>query len=143
MIIACHCKSEMIFLGYVIPMIEDSPVILCGFPSPAEDYREDGLDFNGYLGINRPSVYVLRAKGDSMTGAGIMPDDVIVVDKSKEAREGSIVVASIDGYFTLKRLFLKPNVRLHPENPRYSDIMLSGLEELEIFGVVTAIVRKL
>ena len=57
-------------------MIEDAPVIICGFPSPAEDYREDFLDFNSYLGCNRPSVYALRARGYSMTGAGIYPDDI-------------------------------------------------------------------
>ena len=55
-------------------MIEDAPVIICGFPSPAEDYRENFLDFNSYLGCNRPSVYALRARGYSMTGAGIYPD---------------------------------------------------------------------
>ena len=53
-------------------MIEEAPIILCGFPSPAEDYREDVLDFNSYLDISRPSVYALRAKGFSMTGAGIL-----------------------------------------------------------------------
>jgi DNA polymerase V len=124
-------------------MIEEAPIILCGFPSPAEDYREDVLDFNSYLDISRPSVYALRAKGFSMTGAGILPEDIVIVDKSKEAINGSLVVAAIDGYFTLKRLLIGKNIILHPENPDYEDIHLSSLEELTIFGVVTAIVRKL
>lgn len=124
-------------------MIEEAPIILCGFPSPAEDYREDVLDFNSYLDISRPSVYALRAKGFSMTGAGILPEDIVIVDKSKEAINGSLVVAAIDGYFTLKRLLIGKTIILHPENPDYEDIHLSSLEELTVFGVVTAIVRKL
>ena len=124
-------------------MIEDAPVIICGFPSPAEDYREDTLDFNRYLEIGKPSVYALRAKGLSMINAGIMPDDIIIVDKSKEAVHGSIVVACIDGYFTLKRLLLRPSIVLHAENPDYEDIRLSGMEDLTVFGVMTALVRKM
>lgn len=124
-------------------MIEEAPIILCGFPSPAEDYREDVLDFNAFLDIARPSVYALRAKGLSMTGAGIFPEDIVIVDKSKEAANGSLVVASIDGYFTLKRLLIGKTIVLHPENQDYEDIHISSFEELTIFGVVTAIVRKL
>ncbi|MBQ0070611.1 MAG: translesion error-prone DNA polymerase V autoproteolytic subunit [Spirochaetales bacterium] len=124
-------------------MIEDAPVIICGFPSPAEDYRENVLDFNAYLETNRPSVFALRAKGLSMTGAGIFPEDIIIVDKAKEAVHGSLVVACIGGYFTLKRLYLTPRIVLHAENPDYDDITLSNMEELIIFGTVTAIVRKM
>lgn len=123
-------------------MIEEAPVILCGFPSPAEDYREEGLDFNRYLEIKKPSVYALRARGLSMIGAGIYPGDILIADKAKEPVHNSLVVACIGGYFTLKRLLLTPSVILHPENPDYDDIKLGSLEELEIFGVVTAIVRK-
>ncbi|MDY4066229.1 translesion error-prone DNA polymerase V autoproteolytic subunit [Bullifex sp.] len=124
-------------------MISEAPVIICGFPSPAQDYTESSLDFNTYLDVRKPSVYALRAKGVSMTGAGIYPEDIILVDKSKRAYHGSLVVACIDGCFTLKRLFLKPQVILHPENPDFDDIILGKEEELTIFGVVTAVVRKL
>jgi SOS-response transcriptional repressors (RecA-mediated autopeptidases) len=123
-------------------MIDEAPVIICGFPSPAEDYREDNLDFNEYLSINKASVYVLRARGNSMTGAGIYPGDIIIVDKAKEPRHGSLVVAEIDGAFTLKRLLIKGHIILHPENPDYNDIILKSSQELVVFGVVTAIVRK-
>ena len=64
-------------------MLSEVPVIICGFPSPAADYKEDSLDFNDYLDVRRPSVYALRARGVSMTGAGIFPDDIIVVDRAK------------------------------------------------------------
>ena len=124
-------------------MISEAPVIICGFPSPAQDYTESSLDFNTYLDVRKPSVYALRAKGVSMIGAGIYPEDIILVDKAKRAYHGSLVVACIDGCFTLKRLFLKPQVILHPENPDFDDIVLGGEDELTIFGVVTAVVRKL
>ncbi len=123
-------------------MIDEAPIIICGFPSPAEDYKEDNLDFNSYLSIQKPSVYVLRARGESMTGAGIYPDDIVIVDKAKEAVHGSLVVAEVDGAFTLKRLSLKNGIYLKCENPLYDDIHLSSSQELVIFGVVTAIVRK-
>ena len=124
-------------------MISEAPVIICGFPSPAQDYTESSLDFNSFLDVRKPSVYAHRAKGVSMIGAGIYPEDIILVDKAKRAYHGSLVVACIDGCFTLKRLFLKPQVILHPENPDFDDIVLGKEEELTIFGVVTAVVRKL
>lgn len=124
-------------------MIGEAPVILCGFPSPAEDYKEDSLDFNAWLGADRPSVYALRARGTSMTGAGIFPGDIIIVDKARRAVHGSIVVAEIGGEFTLKRLLLKPKVALHPENPDYPDIEIPDESELVIFGVVTGVVRRM
>lgn len=124
-------------------MISEAPIIICGFPSPAEDYTEDSLDFNEYLDTHRPSVYALRAKGLSMTGDGIFPDDIIIVDKAKEAVHGSLVVAEVEGNFTLKRLFLHPEIVLHASNPNYPDITFTSGDELVIFGVVTGIVRKL
>lgn len=133
----------LFFYWEIERMISEAPVIICGFPSPAQDYTESSLDFNTYLDVRKPSVYALRAKGVSMTGAGIYPEDIILVDKSKRAYHGSLVVACIDGCFTLKRLFLKPQVILHPENPDFDDIVLGKEEELTIFGVVTAVVRKL
>lgn len=133
----------LFFYWEIERMISEAPVIICGFPSPAQDYTESSLDFNTYLDVRKPSVYALRAKGVSMIGAGIYPEDIILVDKSKRAYHGSLVVACIDGCFTLKRLFLKPQVILHPENPDFDDIVLGGEEELTIFGVVTAVVRKL
>ena len=126
-----------------ISMIDDAPVVICGFPSPAEDYAEDSLDFNAYLGISRPSVYALRARGYSMIGAGILPDDILIVDKARPAEHRAIVVACIDGEFTLKRLLLNGGAVLHAENPDYPDIHFHGLQEVEIFGVVTGIVRRL
>ena len=126
-------------------MLLELPIIICGFPSPAEDYREDTLDFNTFLGSNRPSVYALRASGESMIGAGILPGDVVLVDKAKRPHNGSIVVACIDGEFTLKRLVLDTanDIILHAENPRYNDIRFHGLQEVEIFGTVIGIARRL
>ena len=70
-----------------------------------------------------------------MIGAGIYPEDIILVDKAKQAHHGSLVVACIDGSFTLKRLFLKPKVVLHPENPDYNDIEPDPTRGYRIVGV--------
>lgn len=127
-------------MGY---MLEDIPVIICGFPSPAEDYEEHQLDFNSYLGTGKPSVYALRASGLSMIGAGILPDDILIVDRAIAPFHRAIVVACIDGEFTLKRLLLDGQAALHAENGSYPDMLFGNLQELVIFGVVTGIVRKI
>ena len=123
-------------------MIDDIPSIICGFPSVAEDYREDNLDFNSYLNINRPSVYALRAKGNSMVKAGIFENDILIVDKALRPENGQIVVACIDGQFTLKRIYFNP-LRLCAENDDYPDIFFSSYQEMVIFGTLTSVVRKL
>ena len=122
-------------------MIEEVPSIICGFPSVAEDYKEDSLDFNAYLGINKPTVYALRAKGNSMVNAGIFENDILIVDKSIRPENGQIVVAAVDGQFTLKRLYLNP-LRLTAENEDYEDIYFSSFQEMVIFGTLTSVVRK-
>lgn len=118
--------------------------VKAGFPSPAADYAEQSLDFNDLLVHRRASTFCLRVSGDSMEGAGILPGDLVVVDRSLQANHRDVVVAAVDGEFTLKRLMLEEEkVVLHPENPWYPDIELDRRNELEIFGVVTAVVRQL
>ena len=80
-----------------------------------------------------------------MLGAGIFPGDIVLVDKAKRPRDGSLIVACFSGEFTPKRLVIdsRCGIVLHAENPRYGDIRFHGLEELTVFGVVTAVVRKL
>ena len=81
-----------------------SSTIAAGFPSPADDYLERDLDLNEYFVKHETATYYLRVSGDSMENAGIRHNDLLVVDKSLEARDGSIVVAVIDGELTVKRL---------------------------------------
>ena len=119
-----------------------SPVA-AGFPSPAEQYIESPLDLNELL-VHRPAAtFFVRAAGDSMTGAGIRPGDILVVDRSLEARDGSIVIACVDNEFTVK--FLRSDGErwyLQPANRKYKPITFSEGMELRIFGVVTAVIHQ-
>ncbi|ASD99345.1 translesion error-prone DNA polymerase V autoproteolytic subunit [Salmonella enterica] len=107
-----------------------------GFPSPAQDYIESTLDLNEYC-IRHPSAtYYLRASGESMIESGIQSGDLLVVDRSIAPVHGSIVIASIDNEFTVKKLCVHPRLCLLPMNPAYSPIFVDP-DSLEIFGVVT------
>ncbi len=118
-----------------------SDLVPCGFPSPAQDYVERRIDLNELM-IQHPSAtYFVRVTGDSMIDAGIGEGDLLVVDSSRKAEHGHIVIAAVDGEFTVKRLQLHPVVMLKPENSVYAPIMIGGEENLEVFGVVTYIVK--
>ena len=80
----------------------------CGFPSPASDYLEGRLDLNAHSVTHPAATFYLRAEGESMTGVGIFPGDLLVVDKSLTPRHGDVVIALLDGGFTVKTLQLKP-----------------------------------
>ncbi|MFQ6292704.1 translesion error-prone DNA polymerase V autoproteolytic subunit [Yersinia enterocolitica] len=108
---------------------------LAGFPSPASDYIEKTLDLNE-LCIRHPSAtYFVRAEGESMTEAGILSGDLLVVDKAVKPAHGDIVIAAIEGEFTVKKLSLHPLLSLQPMNPAYSPIYVDP-DDLDIFGVV-------
>ena len=116
------------------------PLFTCscsaGFPSPATDFTDSTLDLNEYC-IRHPSAsYYLRASGDSMIESGIQSGDLLVVDRAVTPGHGSIVIACIEGEFTVKKLCLHPRLCLMPMNPAYSPIYVDP-DELEIFGVVT------
>jgi DNA polymerase V len=116
--------------------------IPAGFPSPADDYIEDRLDLNELLVQRQEATYFLRVKGDSMVGAGIHPGDLIVVDRSIEAKEGHVVVAEVNGDLTIKRLRYQGGTpELHPENPVYPIIRFKEGQELRVWGVVTSSVH--
>lgn len=117
--------------------------VAAGFPSPAQDYVERTLDLNE-LCIKRPAAtFFVRVEGDSMTGAGIFADDILVVDRSIQAEHGDIVIASLNGEMTVKELELKPRIRLLPRNSAYLPIEIPEGAELSIFGVVTNVVRNM
>tara|TARA_B110000879_G_scaffold212096_1_gene306929 strand:- start:1215 stop:1715 length:501 start_codon:yes stop_codon:yes gene_type:complete len=135
-IIASMIKNE-----HKIPLYQSK--VQAGFPSPADDYIEDILDLNQYL-IKHPSAsFMVRATGDSMTGAGIFSGNILIVDRSLEACHGRIVIAAINGDLTVKRLFKKDGVsKLQAENPDYPDIMLTSEQEITIWGVVTKAIAE-
>ena len=114
-----------------------------GFPSPADDYIEGRLSLDEHLVRHREATFFVRAKGNSMVGAGIFDGDLLVVDKSLDPASGDIVIAVMDGELTVKRLIrLGDRVILRPENPRFKDIELQDGQELHVWGVVTSSVKK-
>jgi len=125
-----------------MPPLMESPVI-AGFPSPAEQYAESPLDLNELLVPRPTATFFVRAAGDSMEDAGIHHGDILVVDRSLQPENSSIVIASVDGEFTVK-YFMKDSrgVRLVPGNQKYPVIHFTEGDELQIFGVVTALIHK-
>jgi len=117
-------------------VIGDS-VIPAGFPTPADDFYE-AFDIVSHIVRHPTATFFMRVGGDSMVGAGIFDGDLLVVDRSLEAASGDIVVAILNGEFTIKRLRRNgSHIELVPENPRYRKIILNEDMELEIWGVVT------
>ena len=125
------------------------PIYLCkveaGFPSPAENYVEQELDLKEYLIRNSDSTFLVRATGKSMVNVGIFPGDILIVDKSLEAKNNSIIIVSIDGELTVKRL-IKDNenkkLYLKSENLDYPNIDLKIESDTMIWGVVTYSIHK-
>ncbi len=116
-------------------------LVEAGWPSPAEEELRDTLSLDEFLVQNPEASFLLRVSGDSMTNAGILPGDLVIVDRGQTAKSGDIVIAEVDGEWTMK--FLKKSgdrVYLVPANPKYKPIQPK--HELKITGVVTAVVRK-
>ena len=117
--------------------------VQAGFPSPADDHLEDALDLNTHLIHHKEATFFVKAQGDSMLGAGIQQGDILIVDKSLNAKSGKIVIAVVDGEFTVKRLHkYKGNITLKAENPEFQDIKIGGTDELIIWGVVTSVIHQ-
>ena len=128
--------------GKQLPPLMTGPVS-AGFPSPAEQYIESPLDLNELLVRNPAATFFVRASGDSMSGAGIRQDDILVVDRSLDAADGSIVIAAVDNDFTVKYFRRDSSgVRLEPANRKYVPLVFSEGMELRIFGVVTAVIHR-
>ena len=126
--------------------------VAAGFPSPAEQYLEPPLDLNELL-VKRPAAtFFVKVAGDSMTGAGIYDGDLLVVDRSLVPANGDIIVAAVDGEFTVKTLRVLRNnelgignsVRyvLEPANPNYPNIEIKRGNQLDCFGVVTSAIHQ-
>jgi DNA polymerase V len=117
----------------------------CGFPSPADDYLDRPLDFNELLIRNPAATFAVRLASDSMTGAGLFPGDIAVIDRSLTPSNGCIVLALLDGEFTIKRYRPKGEGRvlLQAENPSFPDIDVTAERAFEVWGVVTRSIRLL
>lgn len=127
--------------GMSLPLY--SSKVSAGFPSPADEHIESRLDLNEYL-IHRPeATFFVRATGNSMIGAGIYPDDILIVDRSLEAKHGKIVIAAVNGELTVKRLSkIDSKIQLFPENDEYLPIDITDNDEVHIWGVVTNVVHS-
>lgn len=127
---------------YRLPLYQNT--VSAGFPSPAEDDIEDRLDLNELLIKHPAATFFLRVSGNSMIKAGIHDHDIVIVDRSLEPAHGKIVIASINGELTVKRLWIEgKKVQLVAENDAYKPIEITGEEDFRIWGVVTNVIHGL
>ncbi|PCJ37142.1 MAG: UV protection and mutation protein [Cellvibrionales bacterium] len=116
--------------------------IAAGFPSPADDYLDDGLDLNEHLIKHPAATYFARAEGDSMIELGIFTGDLLIIDRAIHAKDGDVVVVSVDGLLTIKLLDLAHS-RLLPANKLYRPIEISTESQVDVEGVVVHAVHHL
>ena len=117
-----------------------------GFPSPADDYIEERLDLNKLLIKHPAATFYARVEGDSMIDAGIYNDDILIIDKAKEAKHQNVIVAWINGEFTVKTYYIDPRlgkVFLVPRNNKYLPQEITPEMDFMIWGVVTYNIHKL
>lgn len=123
-----------------------APQIKAGFPSPADDYLQESIDFNRDLIRHPESTFYGRVEGDSMVDAGIHRGDIAVIDRSLEAQNGDIVVGYINGEFTIKRLDLTHKedgyIELCPANKNFKPIRIDENDQFEVWGVVVWTIRN-
>jgi DNA polymerase V len=118
--------------------------VSAGFPAPAEDYIEGRLDLNKHLIKHPAATFFVRVAGDSMTGAGIHPGDILVVDRSLEPQDANVVIAVLEGELTVKRISRRDGrLYLVPDNALYQPLEIIEGMEFEVWGVVTSVIHSL
>jgi DNA polymerase V len=123
-----------------LPLYESH--VSAGCPFPGEDQIQEKVDIAAYLVKNQKSTFLVRSSGDSMLGAGIFDGDLLIVDRSLPHLHGKIIVASIDGGLTVKRLIIESGVQyLKPENDDFDIIQITENSSLHIWGVVTNVIH--
>ena len=132
--------NSIVGLRIKIPFISG---LSCGFPSPADDHLDEGIDLNSAYMRNKDATFFGRVKGDSMEGAGLSDGDLLIIDKSLEPRNGKIAVCFIDGEFTVKRIRIEKDIIwLVAENRKYQPIKVTKDNEVLIWGVVTNVIKE-
>ncbi|GAL66463.1 error-prone repair protein UmuD [Jejuia pallidilutea] len=117
--------------------------ISAGFPSPADDFKEQRLSLDNELVKNKEATFFARVSGQSMIGAGLDDDDLLVIDRSLEPTHNKIAVCFLDGEFTVKRLKVENGtIWLQPENPSYNPIKITEDNNFVIWGIVTNVIKK-
>lgn len=118
--------------------------VVAGFPSPAADHSQKRIDLNDQLVRNKAATFLFKVKGDSMIGAGIYANDMLVVDRSIEAKHNNIVLAVLNNEFTVKRFYRRGGmVKLIAENLIYPPIVIKEADDFSVWGVVTYNLHKL
>lgn len=134
-------KKGRLIPGSIADPVRVLGMVEAGFPSPAEEELADNISLDNLLIQNREASFLLKVSGDSMSGAGILPGDMVIVERGKTPKSGDIVIAEVDGAWTMK--YLEKNgdtTSLVPANPKYKTIKPKS--SLNIAGVVIAVVRK-
>lgn len=142
-----HTTSKLTF--FTPEIVPDSGAIFvdsgisAGFPSPADDFKEERLSLDAELIRNKEATFFARVSGQSMIGAGLDDNDLLVIDKSLAATHNKIAVCFLDGEFTVKRLKVEGGeVWLQPENPDYSAIQITDANDFVIWGIVTNVIKR-
>ena len=138
-------------LNKLIPLAEEllelevpmCGTISAGFPSEAYNYMEEGIDFNRLLVKRKEATFCFKADGDCLSGDGINSGDLLVIDKLEEPYDNAILVFSINGEFTLKRMkYGIGYIELTPSNPKYETIIVREYEDLRRWGVLRYCIKK-
>lgn len=139
-LLTIYCPSEK--SGEPVQLTEGC--IQAGFPSPAEGYLTDSLNLHDLVVKNPAATFFVRVVGDSMKDAGIASGDILVVDRSYEPRSGKIVVAILDGEFTVKTIHFEPGgaISLVAANTNYPPIKISRGSDFQVWGVVSYVIHK-
>ena len=117
--------------------------ISAGFPSPADDFSELSISLDKHLIQNPAATFMAYANGNSMLYAGIHHGDILIIDRSLNARDGDIIIAVLHGEFTIKQLSIIDNTFfLTPQNPHYPPVKVSTEMDFEIWGIVIYSIRK-
>ena len=128
--------------GSVAPLF--GAFVPAGFPSPADDFLEGTLDLNEHLIRHPAATFFIRVTGDSMLGAGIHSGDLLVVDRAREASDGKVVIAVLDGELAVKRLRRRNGkIILVSENDHYEPVEVKEDMECVVWGVVTSVIHPL
>ena len=117
--------------------------ISAGFPSPADDFKQERLSLDNELIKNKEATFFARVSGQSMIDAGLGDNDLLVIDRSLSPAHNKIAVCFLDGEFTVKRLSVeKDEIWLLPENKNYQPIKITEENDFVIWGIVTNVIKK-
>ena len=138
---ALSTPVPLVSSALALPMA--SAHVRAGFPSPADDHLVQRIDLNAILVVHPQATFLLRVAGDSMRDLGIFDGDTVVVDRAVRPRHGHIVVAVVNGEFTVKQLYQRAGrFRLKAGNPTFPDILPAEGDVVEVWGVVTSSIKQ-